>query len=85
MGVGRLSCDFLIRSHSDWEGAVLSLCRFLAHHPEVPAAELVGRTARRWLFGGATGGSAWGVLWSLDPVLTTAYLVSLVVRFMLSN
>ena len=25
---------------------MLSLCRFLAHHPEMPAAELVGCTAR---------------------------------------
>ena len=79
------SCDFPIRSHIDWEAALLSLCRFLAYHPEVSAAELVGRTARCWLFSSATGASAWGVLWSLDAVLTTAYLVSLVVCFMLSN
>ena len=48
---------------------MLSLCRFWH-----TAAELVGRAARYWLFGGATGASAWGVLWSLDAVLTTAYL-----------
>ena len=36
------------------------------------AAELVERAARCWIFGGATGASAWGVLWSLDPVLTPA-------------
>ena len=54
---------------------MLSLCKFLAHRPEVLTAELVGRTARCCLFGGATGASAWGVLWPLDTVLTTAYLL----------
>ena len=66
-------CYSWIRPHSDWEGAVLGLCRFLAHHPEVPAAELVGRTARHWLFDDTTGTSAWGSLWSLDAVHSTAY------------
>ena len=51
---------------------MLSLCRFLAHYPEVLAAELVERAARCCIFGGATGASSWGVLWSLDPVLTPA-------------
>ena len=36
------------------------------------AAELVGRNTGCWLFGGAAGASAWGVLWSLDVVLTIA-------------
>ena len=49
---------------------MLSLCRFLAQHSEVLAAELVECTARCWLFGGATGASAW----SLDAMITTAYL-----------
>ena len=74
------SCYSWINSHSDWEGAVLSLsyrCIGFWH----TAAELVGRTARCWLFSSATGASAWGVLWSLDAVLTTAIFVSLVVCF----
>ena len=66
------SCYSWISPHSDSEEAVLSLRRFLAHHPVVLASELVERTARCWLFGGATGASAWGVLWSLDVVLTIA-------------
>ena len=65
------SCYSWTNSHSDWEGAVLSLCYRCIGFWHT-AAELVGRTARYWLFGGATGASAWGVLWSLDVVLTIA-------------
>ena len=54
---------------------MLSLCRFLAHRSGVLAAEPVECTARCWLFCVVTGASAWGILWSLDAVLTTAYLL----------
>ena len=53
---------------------MLSLCRFLAQHPEVLPAELVGRNAGRWLFDDATETSAWGILWSLDALHSTTYL-----------
>jgi len=55
------SCDPSIRPHGEREGAVLLQCRLLAYLPEV-FAELVGRTARCWSFGGANGASAWGLV-----------------------
>ena len=57
-GIETSSCHSSIGPSSDWEGAMLLLCRLFGYRPEVFAVELVGCTTGCWLFGGANGASA---------------------------